>query len=107
MFRKTKALIVVANQKDHLSASSVIFLVSFFLYLIKSGHTHFLIAKFVVSRCVFANFECFFCSVNHLNGGGVNANHHSPSLACKNKIDNDPKLVKNSEGNRDDEWNFC
>ena len=52
----------------------------------------------------------FFCSVNHLSGGGVNANHnatHSPSLASKNKIENDPKLLKNSEGNRDDEWNFC
>ena len=32
---------------------------------------------------------------------------HSPSLARKNKIENDPKLLKNSEGNRDDEWNFC
>ena len=30
-----------------------------------------------------------------------------PNLACKNKIENDPKLLKNSEGNRDDEWNFC
>ena len=52
----------------------------------------------------------FFCSVNHLSGGGVNANHnaaHSPSLALKNKIESDPKLLKNSEGNRDDEWNFC
>ena len=52
----------------------------------------------------------FFCSVNHLSGGGVNANHnatHSPSLDCKNKIANDPKLLKNGEGNRDDEWNFC
>ena len=48
----------------------------------------------------------FFCSVNHLSGGGVNANHkatHSPSLARKNKIENDPKLLKNSQGNRDDE----
>ena len=43
-------------------------------------------------------------------GGGVNANHsatHSPSLARKNEIDNDPKLLKNSEGKREDEWNFC
>ena len=24
-----------------------------------------------------------------------------------NNIENDPKLLKNSEGNRDDEWNFC
>ena len=69
-----------------------------------------IIAKFIVSRCVFANFEWFFCSVNHLSGGGVNANHnttHSPSLARKNKIENDPKLLKSSEGNRDDEWNVC
>ena len=53
----------------------------------------------------------FFCSVNHLSGGGVHdANHnttHSPSLACKNKIENDPKLRKNSERNRDDDMNFC
>ena len=52
----------------------------------------------------------FSCSVCHLSGGGVNANHystHSPSLARKNKIEIDPKLLKNSEGNRDDEWNFC
>ena len=31
----------------------------------------------------------------------------SPSLTRKNKTENDPKLLKNSEGNRDDEWNFC
>ena len=53
----------------------------------------------------------FFCSVNHLSGGGVHdANHnttHSPSLARKNKIENDPKLRKNSERNRDDDMNFC
>ena len=50
----------------------------------------------------------FFCSVNHLSGGGVNANHNakqSPSLACINKTDS--RLLKNSEGNRDDEWTFC
>ena len=66
----------------------------------------FVIAKFVVSRCVFENFNGLFCSVNHLIGGGVNANHnatHSPSLVRKNKIENDPKLLKNSEGNRDEE----
>ena len=52
----------------------------------------------------------FFCSVNHLSGGGVNANHkatHSPSLVSKNKIENDPKLLKNSERNCNDSWNFC
>ena len=45
-----------------------------------------------------------------MSGGGVNTNHsamHLPSLARKNKIENDPKLLKNSEGNRDDEWNFA
>ena len=64
------------------------------------------IAKFVVSRCAFANFEWVLFSVNHLSGGGVNANHdatHSPSLALKNKTENDSRLFKNSEGNRDDE----
>ena len=30
-----------------------------------------------------------------------------PTCRAKNKIENDPKLLKNSEGNRDDEWNFC
>ena len=42
-----------------------------------------------------------------MSGGGVNGNHnaaHSPSLALKNKIESDPKLLKNSEGNRDDEF---
>ena len=51
-----------------------------------------------------------FCSVNHLSGCGVDAKHnakHSPSLACKNKTENDSRLLKNSEGNRDDEWTFC
>ena len=44
-------------------------------------------------------------SVNHLSGGGINANHnatHSPSLAC-----NDSRLLKNSEGIRHGERNFC
>ena len=34
----------------------------------------------------------FFCSINHLSGGGVNANDKamcSPSLTCKNKTEND------------------
>ena len=41
---------------------------------------------------------------------GVNVNHnatHSPSLARKNKSESDSRLLKNSEGNRDDEWYFC
>ena len=47
---------------------------------------------------------------DHLSGGGVNANHNakqSVSLACKNKTENDSRLLKNSEGNSDDEWTFC
>ena len=45
-----------------------------------------------------------------MSGGGVNTNHsamHLPSLARKNKIENDPKLLKNSKGSRNDELNFC
>ena len=51
-----------------------------------------------------------FCSVNHLSRGGVNANHdatHSLGLARKNKTENDSRLLKNSEGNRDDDYTFC
>ena len=44
-------------------------------------------AKFVVSCCAFANF--------------------TQGLAGKNKTENDARLLMNSEGNRDDEWNFC
>ena len=60
--------------------------------------------------CIAAHLQTsngFFCSVNHLSGGGVNANHNSPSLAHKNKTENDSRLLKNSEGNHDDEWTFC
>ena len=52
----------------------------------------------------------FAVPFDHLSGGGVNANHnakHFASLACKNKTENDSRLLKNSEGNRDDEWTFC
>ena len=65
-------------------------------------------AQFIVSRCVYCKLRRdfgFFCSVNHFSEGGVNANHNvtcSPSLA-----ENDPRLLKNSEGNRDGEWIFC
>ena len=38
---------------------------------------------------------------------GVVNTTHSPSLAYKNKIENDPKLRKNSERNPDDDMNFC
>ena len=67
-----------------------------------------IIAKFVVSRCTFANFEFLFRQ--SFEWGRVNANHnatHSLSLAGKNKTENDSRLLKNSEGNHDDEWNFC
>ena len=30
-----------------------------------------------------------------------------PAWHAKNKIENDPKRPKNSEENRNDEWNFC
>ena len=49
--------------------------------------------KFVVSRCVLCKLRrdfWFFCSVNHLSRGGVNANHNatlSPSWARKYKTD--------------------
>ena len=36
----------------------------------------------------------------------INATH-SPSLARKNKTENDSRLLKNNKGNRDDEWNVC
>ena len=69
--------------------------------------------KFIVSRGTFCKLRRdfgFFCLVNHLSGGWVNANHnarHSPSLAYKNKTENDSWVFKNSEGNCDGEWNFC
>ena len=56
----------------------------------------------------FANLEGilrFFCSVHHFSEGGVNENHNatcSPSFA-----ENDSRLLKNSEGNRDGERIFC
>ena len=64
-------------------------------------------AKFVVSSCPYCKLRRdfgFFCSVNHLSEGEVNANHNvtPPSLAK-----NDSRLLKNSEGNRDGEWIFC
>ena len=61
-------------------------------------------AKFVVSRCAYYKLRSdlgFFCSVNHFSEGRVNANHNVtclPSLA-----ENDSRLLKNSEGNRDGE----
>ena len=64
--------------------------------------------KFVVLCCAYCNLRRdfgFFCSINHFSEGGVKANHNvmsSPSLA-----ENDPRLLKNSKGNRDGEWIFC
>ena len=77
-------------------------------------------AKFVVSRCVFRkprrNFG-FFCSVSHLSGGGVNANHNTtrspmpaspmPASPSKTKTENGSRLIENSKGNLGGEWNFC
>ena len=45
-----------------------------------------------------------------LSGGGVNVNHNatrSPRFASKSRTENDSSVLKNSEGNRDGEWNFC
>ena len=64
------------------------------------------IAKFVVSRCVFANFQWVFLFCQSFEVGAVLITMHSPILARKNKTENDSRLVKISEGNRDDEWNF-
>ena len=64
-------------------------------------------------RCIALHVQTsngFFCSVKQFSRGGVNVNHnatHSPSLAGKNKTENDFRLLKNSEGNRDDDWYFC
>ena len=69
-----------------------------------------IIAKFVVLCCAFANFKWVFLFRQSFELGGVNANHnstHSLGLASKNKTENDFRLLKNSEANRDDEWHFC
>ena len=76
-------------------------------------NTHHLQPKFVVSRRLqfSKGFWVFlFCPWNHLSGGGVHANHNALHLPCftrKNKTANDSKLLNNSKGNRDGEWNFC
>ena len=64
-------------------------------------------AKFVVLRCAFWKLRRdfrFFCSVNHISEGGVNANHN---VTCSPSLANDFRLLKNSEGNPDCEWIFC
>ena len=91
------------------------FALSLFLNILLWRYTFFLLPEFLWPNSLYraARLQTsngFFCSVNHLSGGGVNANHnatHSPSLARKNKTENDSRLLKNSEGNRDDEWTFC
>ena len=66
-----------------------------------------LIAKFVVLRCMFANFKWVFLFLQSFEWGWsycksqYNATHPG-NLARKNKIENDPKLLKKSERNRDD-----
>ena len=68
-------------------------------------------AKFIVSCRAFANFTWVFLFHQSFEWGGVNANHNAThSLRAwppKNKTENDTRLLKNSEGNCDDEWNFC
>ena len=72
-------------------------------------------ASIFFGSLIYSQIRCIALQVCKLQmglspGGGVNANHnakHSPSLACKNKTENDSRLLKNSEGNRDDEWTFC
>ena len=62
-----------------------------------------LTVKFVVWCCGFCKLRSdfgFLCSVNHLSGGGINANHNetrSPSLAGKNHTENVFRLLRNSE----------
>ena len=68
--------------------------------------SYFFIAKFIVSAACLQTSNGFCYSVNHLSGEGVNVNHnatHSPSLAGKNKTENDSRLLKNNKENCDDE----
>ena len=61
-----------------------------------------------ILRCAFANFEGYSVTSIIWVRGSINHNAtHSPSMACKNKTENDSRLVGNSKGNRDDGWNFC
>ena len=85
---------------------------SLFLNILLWRYTFFLLPEFLWPNSLYraARLQTsngFFCSINHLSGGGVNANHDLPSLAHKNKTENDSRLLKNREGNRDDEWTFC
>ena len=85
---------------------------SLFLNILLQRYTFFLLPEFLWPNSLYCTVHLqtsngFFCSVNHLSAGGVNASHDSPSLAHKNKTENDSRLLKNSEGNHDDEWTFC
>ena len=61
-----------------------------------------------ILRCAFANFEGYSVTSIIWVRGSINHNAtHSPSMACKNKTENDSRLVGNSKRNRDDGWNFC
>ena len=41
--------------------------------------------------------------------GGVNANHNATlaQRVLQKKTERDSRLLKNSEGNHNDKWNFC
>ena len=74
-------------------------------------------SQFVVSRCVFCKLRWdfgFLCSVSHLScgggGGGCKSQRNAfahASFALKNETENGSRLIDNSEGNLDGEWNFC
>ena len=85
---------------------------SLFLNILLWRYTFFLLPEFLWPNSLYRGARLqtsngFFCSINHLSGGGVNANHDLPSLAHKNKTENYSRLLKTREGNRDDEWTFC
>ena len=85
---------------------------SLFLNILLWRYTFFLLPEFLWPNSLYRTARLqtsngFFCSINHLSGGGVNANHDLPSLAHKNKTENYSRLLKTREGNRDDEWTFC
>ena len=65
------------------------------------------LTSLTASRCVYCKLWKdlgFFCSANHLSEGGVNANHNV--MCSLNFTENDSRLLKNREGNWDEEWIF-
>ena len=66
------------------------------------------LTSLTASRCVYCKLWKdlgFFCSANHLSEGGVNANHNV--MCSHNFTENDSRLlIKNREGNWDEEWIF-